>query len=258
MSAATGGRRRSRAATCSCADHVPRRADDQGDGADLRGPRLRHARGVRRRPPQNARARAATSIRRRATSKATCFPRRTRCRDAQRRSSSCAMMVTRFRASVRRRTLRRQPRAPRASASRQARDAGVARREGNRRAGRAADRRRRVLATGLRSGWRCSAIRPSSTRSNASGRYDGNLTRGEPAGRLALQHVPLRRACRPARSPRRAAPRSRPPRSAERRAVPVLRQPQRRLARLRAHARRAQPQRAGVPGQVFREQRQKR
>ena len=60
-----------------------------------------------------------------------------------------------------------------------ARDAGVDRRKGDRPAGRAADHRGRLLQPSARSGWGCSAIRPSSTRWSALGRYTGNLTRAD-------------------------------------------------------------------------------
>ena len=50
-----------------------------------------------------------------------------------------------------------------------------------------------------------------------AGKYDGNIRRGDLADRLAVQHLPLSAACRPARSPRpgrrRSKPRSRPPTS---------------------------------------------
>ncbi len=73
---------------------------------------------------------------------------------------------------------------------------------------------------------------------------------GEPAGRFALQHLPLLGpAARPHRGARPHLDRSRRPRRAGR--LPLLRQPQRRLARLRAHAGRAQPECQEVPGGVL-------
>ena len=82
------------------------------------------------------------------------------------------------------------------------------------------------------------------------GLFDGNLTRGQPAVRLALQHLPVSGV---ATRPDRSAGRRRPPgrASAGRREPLVFREPQRRVARLRRHAPRAQPQRAGVSGGVF-------
>ena len=83
-----------------------------------------------------------------------------------------------------------------------------------------------------------------------AGRYNGNLTRERPAVRLALQHVSLRRPA--AGTDCLTRPRlARRGRGAAGRAVPVFRQPQRRIARLRDDARRAQPQRAAVPGEVL-------
>ena len=83
-----------------------------------------------------------------------------------------------------------------------------------------------------------------------AGRWTGNLTPREPAVRLALQHLSLRR---PAARPDRGAGAgiARGGRGAGRRALPVFRQPQRRVTRLRVVARRAQPQRAPAPGPVF-------
>ncbi len=72
----------------------------------------------------------------------------------------------------------------------------------------------------------------------------------EPAGRFALQHLPLSGPA--ARSNRRAGPRLRrgcvAPRTGR---LPLLRQPERRLARLRADARGAQPECQEVPAGVF-------
>ena len=78
-----------------------------------------------------------------------------------------------------------------------------------------------------------------------------------PAVRFALQHLSLRRPA--ARADCRAGPRlARGGGAPRRRDVSLLRQPQRRVARVRDDARRAQPERAGVPSQVFPRQARRR
>ncbi len=127
--------------------HLSRGADDPGDGEDSSRPATSAAPPSFATAPREKRRRSCrTSIRRPATSRGTSFRRRTRSRDSAGAPQLVRMMVARFRDVF---TPDLQAAARRAGALAAAGgDARLARREGDREARRAADRRRRVPATG--------------------------------------------------------------------------------------------------------------
>ena len=149
------------------ADHVPRRADDPADGASSSRARASGRRRSSSPPRRNAALDSATSIRRRAISRAICSRTPTRCRAARPPTQLVARMVAGFE-KVLTPELRRAGRGARPERPR-ARHARVDRREGNRQRRTSGRSSRPSTRTGSRSAWGCSAIRPSSTRSSAPG-----------------------------------------------------------------------------------------
>ena len=118
-----------------------------------------------------------------------------------------ARMVQRFREVIDAGAARDQPSG---LTLRAGRDPRLDRRAGDGAPGGAAAHRRGVPEPPAEAACRCRPTRPSSTRCASAGGYDGNIRKRRPRHRLAVQHVPLSRACRRGPSRLRAARRSAP------------------------------------------------